>query len=209
MAKKKKEVEVISIPVTDKKILFIGIDQSYHSTGLCLRYSANPAKIKFIQLCDTQFKHSTTVVFKVYNRVWSNTNDFSTDEINRMKSAHNLFIEIKNIIAMHSTTVDEVHVSIEGSVMSGFGAKKLMRLTDILCLNSILKYNFLRLGVKLFIFPPTTVKKRFTGNGRAKKEDMISKFQTIFKDNFDYTGKIDDIVDSYALSTLIYAMNEI
>ena len=185
------------------KQCWIGIDQSYHSTGMTIQFSDKP-KIMFLQFVDGNVKHSSSVIYCQYQRVWSNTNDFSRNEQNLVRSAHNLFVSIYHYLKLHCSSYDIWNVSIEGQVMSGFSSKQKFRLTDLVKLVSILQYNFLRLKqVKLNIFPPTTVKKYFTGSGRAKKEDMIKEFHSRFDGRFDFDGKVDDVIDSYALCELI------
>ena len=182
---------------------WIGIDQSYHSTGVVIQFSDKP-KVMFLQFTDSKVKHSSSVINSVYHRVWSNTDDFSKDEQNRVRSAHNLFVNIYHYLKLHCSKYNVWNVSIEGQVMSGFSSHQRFHLTDLVKLVSILEYNFMRIEkVKLSIFPPTTVKKYFTGSGKAKKEQMISEFRTRFGEKFDYTGKIDDVIDAFALCELI------
>lgn len=187
-----------SIPV---KECWVGIDQSLNSTGVSIQFS-DKSNVMFFQFVSGTCPHSNSVVFVNYHRVFSNTDDFSTNEINLCKAAHNLFVSIYRYLQLHCKDYNVWNIAIEGQAMSGFSKNQMMHLTDLVKLVSILEYNFLKLKqVKLRIFPATTVKKSFTGSGRAKKEQMIEKFKTIFP-NFDYSGKIDDVVDSYALSQL-------
>lgn len=190
--------------MNEEKVVWIGIDQSYHSTGLTIQFSDKP-NIIFYQFCDSREKHSMNVNFVLYQRVKSNTDNFSKDEQNRIKSAHNLFMEIYKYLQMHCKEYTVWNVAIEGQVMSGFSKNQMMRLTDLVCLGTILRYNFMRLKqVRLNIFPPTTIKKYFTGSGKAKKEDMIREFVERFPVSFQAEGKIDDVVDSYALCEIIH-----
>ena len=185
------------------KQCWIGVDQSYHSTGVSIQFE-DKDKVLFFQFTDSKVKHSESVINCIYKRIWSNTNDFSKDEQNRIRSAHNLFVAIYHYLKMHCRNYDVWNVAIEGQVMSGFSSHQRFHLTDLVKLVSILEYNFMRLEqVKLSIFPPTSVKKYFTASGKAKKEQMIAEFQSRFGDTFIYEGKIDDIVDAYALCEMI------
>lgn len=185
------------------KQCWIGIDQSYHSTGVAIQFEDND-KVIFLQFTDSKVKHSMSVINCVYQRIWSNTDDFSRDEQNRVRSAHNLFVAIYHYLKMHCRNYDRWNVAIEGQVMSGFSSHQKFHLTDLVKLVSILEYNFMRLEqVKLNIYPPTSVKKYFTASGKAKKEQMIAEFKTRFGDTFEYEGKIDDVVDAYALCEMI------
>ena len=58
---------------------------------------------------------------------------------------------------------------------------------------------------KVDLVPPTTLKKFFTGSGKAKKEEMIDKCPKYLVDIFSRKyKKIDDLVDAYALA--LYGM---
>ena len=185
------------------KQCWIGIDQSYHSTGVAIQFE-DKDKVIFLQFTDSKVKHSMSVINCVYQRIWSNTDDFSRDEQNRVRSAHNLFVAIYHYLKMHCRNYDRWNVAIEGQVMSGFSSHQKFHLTDLVKLVSILEYNFMRLEqVKLNIYPPTSVKKYFTASGKAKKEQMIDEFKLRFGDTFEYEGKIDDVVDAYALCEMI------
>lgn len=185
------------------KQCWIGIDQSYHSTGVAIQFE-DKDKVIFLQFTDSKVKHSMSVINCVYQRIWSNTDDFSRDEQNRVRSAHNLFVAIYHYLKMHCRNYDRWNVAIEGQVMSGFSSHQKFHLTDLVKLVSILEYNFMRLEqVKLNIYPPTSVKKYFTASGKAKKEQMINEFKFRFGDTFEYEGKIDDVVDAYALCEMI------
>lgn len=185
------------------KQCWIGIDQSYHSTGVAIQFE-DKDKVIFLQFTDSKVKHSMSVINCVYQRIWSNTDDFSRDEQNRVRSAHNLFVAIYHYLKMHCRNYDRWNVAIEGQVMSGFSSHQKFHLTDLVKLVSILEYNFMRLEqVKLNIYPPTSVKKYFTASGKAKKDQMINEFKLRFGDTFEYEGKIDDVVDAYALCEMI------
>jgi len=62
-------------------------------------------------------------------------------------------------------------------------------------------YYSLKKHYEIVLVPPTTLKKFYTKNGRAKKEDMISNTpELIIKRFSDKYKKIDDLVDAYALA---------
>lgn len=187
----------------NKKECYIGIDQSYHSTGMTIQFSDNDKKM-FFQFTDTNVKHSASVICCVYPRIWSNTEDFSLNEQNLIRSSHNVFRVIYHYVKLHCSKYDVWNFAIEGQIMSGFSSHQKFHLTDLLKLVTIIEYNIMKLpNAKLQIFTPKSVKKYFTANGNAKKEDMIKEFSERFGETFDYNGKIDDVVDSYALCEMI------
>ena len=184
------------------KECWIGIDQSLNSTGMTIQFSDKP-NVMFFQFVTHSMKHSSSVCFVEYGRVKEKTDDFTTNELNIVRSAHNLSKSMFHYINLHCSSYDKWNVAIEGQVMSGFSKRQMFHLTDLVKLVSIVEYNLLKLNkVNLKIVPPTSVKKYFTGSGRAKKEDMLKEFK-LRVPNFDFTGKVDDIADSFALSELL------
>lgn len=184
------------------KECWIGIDQSLNSTGMTIQFSDKP-NVMFFQFVTSKMKHSSSVCFVEYGRVKEKTDDFTTNELNIVRSAHNLSKSIFHYLNFHCSKYDKWNVAIEGQVMSGFSKKQMFHLTDLVKLVSIVEYNLLKSSkVNLKIVPPTSVKKYFTGSGRAKKEHMLEEFQTRVP-NFDFSGKVDDIADSFALSEFI------
>lgn len=97
----------------------------------------------------------------------------------------------------------KVHqVCMEGYAMGAKG-----QVFDIAENTGILKYKIWKENIDMFIAPPKTVKKHFTGNGNANK---IIMFDTFLEKNKDYDlrkiftqnadkNPISDIVDSYAM----------
>ena len=62
-------------------------------------------------------------------------------------------------------------------------------------------YYSLKKHYEVILVPPTTLKKFYTKNGRAKKEDMINNTpELIIKRFSEKYKKIDDLVDAYALA---------
>lgn len=96
--------------------------------------------------------------------------------------------------------------------LEGYSFSSLSSSTDkIHEFGGILKYMIFR-HYKLNIFPPSTIKKKFSGKGNATKEEMFNSLPSSLKDSFnklcstlklkvDKRG-ISDLVDSYAISTL-------
>lgn len=182
------------------KRVYVGVDASYNSTGLCIQSNYKP-EIHFIQLVNGSCPHSPSVVFTQYGRVLSNTGDFSTDEKNRIKSSYNLWQKIKYYLQLYVPDADEYQFTLEGNVMSSFGKSKFNRLTDMVLLNTMIKYFIMCFPKsKLEIFTPNQIKKLFTGNGKGNKELVQQTFMNMFGDKFIYEGKWDDISDAYALS---------
>lgn len=72
---------------------------------------------------------------------------------------------------------------------------------------SLLKQDMRDLVIPFEVITPSSVKKKFTGNGNAKKPEMIAKFTSLMKHDLvksmDIQNKemkpVDDIADAYAI----------
>ena len=100
-----------------------------------------------------------------------------------------------------------ISVGLEGYA---YGATNPSRLAQICENQGLLKYNLYKNGIHWNIFPPTTIKKMATSNGRSVKSQMYDAWlkdtdiclQSVF--GRDPNGKIkspiSDIVDSYYIA---------
>lgn len=183
------------------RIMYVGIDASINSTGVvCISNDY----IKMFQITSDNVKHSSSVVNISYERINTNTKNYSVDDLNKITNAQKLASVIKSVVLRCSEQCkpDEIHVRMEGSLMS-FGFKSgASRLNDLVCNNTIIKLAILNSSnIKEFtILSPTELKKAFTGNGRAKKDQMIKMFLTYVPEYDMSIGKNDDIADAFALA---------
>ena len=183
--------------------LFVGIDSSVHSTGLAIRSEDNTFS-KFYVITSLATEHSATVSQVVYEHLNTNTKKYTDDDLNKIKNGMKLGSKIVEIIERNRrlTEAEEVHIAMEGSVMSfGFKGSK-SRVNDLVAYNSCIKYKILTYQNKnsFNIFAPKQVKKLYTGNGNANKQNIIDKFKQTFPE-YDFSkGKNDDVCDAYALS---------
>lgn len=184
-------------------IVKIGIDASYNHTGLVFRFDDGTCKMYLISSAEE--KHTVSAVFVKYDRPWEQEGDsFSVKDMKKIESAENLFKTILDIIKKNKNErgFTELDIRIEGNVYNTFQKGALLRMPDMVCLNSVLKAYLRRInGAKVSVYPPTAIKKAFTGKGSGKKSNMLDKFQSLYP-NFDYTGKVDDIIDAYALACM-------
>jgi Holliday junction resolvasome RuvABC endonuclease subunit len=65
-------------------------------------------------------------------------------------------------------------------------------------------YHLWAAGYSVKLLPPSTIKKNFTGNGRAQKEDMrrLMPRDVLVKFDAEYK-KVDDLVDAYAIASML------
>ncbi len=123
---------------------------------------------------------------------------------------------IRKILAenINQFNPDTIIFTIENYIMPSFSGKSsLATVGGNICLQSLIREFIIQVSInlqeknsnticKLFTPTPTSTKKFFTGDGNADKLKMIHFFTTIYNGekliNLD-KGKIDDIVDSFAL----------
>ena len=59
-------------------------------------------------------------------------------------------------------------------------------------------------GFNIELLPPSTIKKQFAGNGRASKDEMEECVpEDIMQEFRAYTKKTDDLVDAYAIASIL------
>lgn len=153
-------------------------------------------------------KYSRSCEVVNYNRLYDDDDsDYSKTDINKILSAGRLAMSIRKIVKSFILKYDVVQCEckMEGSVMASSFKKHQSRLNDLTAFNSIVKFMLVssKEFSKISIMAPTSLKKAATGTGSAKKERMEEEFLKIKKDKFDFTGKIDDIIDAWFLATCL------
>jgi Holliday junction resolvasome RuvABC endonuclease subunit len=180
-----------------KKHITIGLDLSYNSTGICFQeITPTGTHYSFFNIVPKKSKHSKNIQQIVYPKVTPPKEPTYTEQdMSKILNCHLISSTIRDLIkSYHDYTFT---VNMEGNVFTTNGAA---RLVDLTMLNTIVKLELTKLeSIKeLYVFAPSNVKKVFTGKGNASKDLMISTFTDKYPD-FDTTGKIDDLVDAYAL----------
>ncbi len=182
--------------------MLIGLDISMTSTGLCIDLNGYK-KLHIItdkQLTDK--KKVDGVEHVVYDRVFEL--DGVHDDICKVVTAENLSTKvlelITKIIMLYKVDTKDITIGIEGMSLGSKGRAML----DIPIFGAMVKRKLLTLvdGTRIKIFAPSTLKKQFTGNGRAKKPDMEAEYLErplpILKTQLK-TAKKDDIIDAIAI----------
>lgn len=142
------------------------------------------------------------------------TEQLSTS-IRALMCAKKIWLEISKYVNSgvdHNSRVDQIIVTIENYIMPSFGGQNsLQTVSGLIALQSYIREFFIKYKIKnentiLKIYTPTPTqnKKYFTGNGKADKYDMINSFIANWDGlslipNITECGKIDDIIDSFAL----------
>ena len=182
----------------------IGLDISMNSTGMVINHQLPHPTITYHKIIPKKGgKHSTDTQVHIYHRKY-NKETYSEENISKIISAEKLAIKIKEIINNHfdkHPDYSETQVIIEGGAFGSFGGKS--RLADMTIFSALVKRKLLTIPqiTEILIIPPTTLKKHATGKGNAKKQAMEDAFIKLNPD-FDLTGKNDDLIDAYFLTTI-------
>lgn len=218
----------------NKKILLIGLDMSFNSTGITFSVIENnkPQKIKFYRVVFDDESNKTHKLLKpqdiqnvnqVVYRMPTNINvaDLSIDNQDKnsyeqIRNTLRAMICSKKINKIIANNINQINPNViictmENYIMPAFGGRNsLNNVSGLLLLQGFVREWFIKFAVSYseintYLFTPTPkqTKKYFTGNGSADKKEM----QYYFVENFDgqkllpnmSKGKLDDIIDSFAL----------
>lgn len=193
--------------------IFIGIDPSLNSTGLCMQFYEDDQFIK-----DTYYIIKPNKLTKkeiVAQEKLINFDYIIYDKIDlTLYADNNLFSEYwktVNMIAIVKKIKECIYDNIQGRtnyhlyiVQEGISYGSSLRtksIFDLAGLNYMIRNEFIeKENISFFIAPPTHIKKFATGIGNCKKEQIIELFKIINKDIADILPKVDDIADAYYMA---------
>lgn len=201
--------------------LFIGIDQSINSTGLCIKIYNNDSLVKehfYIitnKVTKKALKYSETLSnfdYIFYDKIEkSESNDNNQFETNKL--LNNIMITDKILEIIHqniNTSLDKIYIGMEGVSYQSNQTKSLL---DLAGLSTLIRYRIYKFFLThkdhqglLYIFTPSEIKKFVSGNGNCSKDTMISLFKTRQK-YIAQLPKIDDIADAYWICTYFKETN--
>lgn len=207
----------------DQKIAILGIDASYRSTGICIQYKNDQGETKdhLYRLFprEDKSKMSAHVRALVYDKIYTETKDFDNDDLGKIENCKRILKRITTLMAQYEKDygIQAWDIRFEGNVMNAFAKGQMLRIVDMVGLQSILKAFLCKKNTITSVYAISSLKKQFCGRGQAKRakdpttgkskaiEDskmmMVNHFLTLFP-KFDTTGKIDDVVDAYALANV-------
>lgn len=194
-------------------IVCIGVDPSFNSTGICLKYyDENSEKIvkeyfviiKPNKLTKKEIKEDSESInfeYVLYEKIdLKEYNDNNIiHEYWKTTNIINLADRIKETICEYckDPEITNIYVVIEG--ISYGSTLRTKAVFDLAGLNYVIRKNLInRENIKLYIVPPTHIKKFATGKGNANKDDIISIFKLTHKNI--KISKIDDLADAYYMS---------
>lgn len=201
--------------------IYIGIDQSINSTGICVKLYDDKKLVKehFYIITNKVTKKALAYSETLDNfdyifydkKEKAESNDNNEFEWNKLLNNILITDNILDIIKTNiSSSLDRIYVAMEGISYNSGQTKSLLDLSGLSTLIRYRIYKFFKshqdnVG-ELKVFTPGEIKKFASGNGNCSKEVMISLFKTAYKE-IAQLPKIDDIADAYWICTYLNSLN--
>jgi hypothetical protein len=204
--------------------MIIGIDFSINSTAITINENGSHTIFSFVPNYRPKiaaFKGHVAIsdiVNIVSYEKEDNTKNSLEDQRIKIRNADRLSTAIISHLEPYLDRVNSIHI--EGF---SFGSKG-NSFIDLITYNTFLKVKLLqRVGEKIWVIPPKTIKKIYTNNGNASKCQMVDRFMQdpsplatkigemgfVKEGEYQIPKPIDDIVDSIALSRIDPSTNSI
>ena len=196
------------------KELYVGIDPSINSTGITINIWENNSLftevfyiIKGNKLTKKEQKVTedddlNKVIYSTYEKIdIKDAKDSHELELIKTKNLLNIVNVISHIITVYSKHCDYIYVGMEG--LSYGSSVRTRSIYELAGLNYLIRNELMTKHMcKLYILPPTEVKKFATGIGNCSKDAVINVFSSIFP-NLLKIPKIDDIADSWFICNYV------
>jgi hypothetical protein len=197
--------------------MIIGIDFSINSTAITVRNDKGIFMMSFVPNFESgksawKAHEAISSLVSIHSYKKDGTSkDSVEDQRIKLRNAHRLSdLIIETIGEKNLKKADRINIE-------GFSyASKGNSFIDLITYNTFLKTKLFQIvGDRIYVIPPKTLKKRYTGNGNATKCDMLRTY--LQKESNELTSKIiqlvevkeeefnipkplDDLIDSIALS---------
>ena len=196
------------------KELYVGIDPSINSTGVTINiwennllftevfYIIKGNKLTKKEQKVTEDDDLNKVIYSTYEKIdIKDANDSHELELIKTKNLLNIVNVISHIITVYSKHCDYIYVGMEG--LSYGSSVRTRSIYELAGLNYLIRNELMTKHMcKLYILPPTEVKKFATGIGNCSKDAVINVFSSIFP-NLLKIPKIDDIADSWFICNYV------
>ena len=193
--------------------IFVGIDPSLNSTGICILFYEENKLIKdmyYIIKPNKLTKKEQNAQDSLINFNYVLYEKIDLD----MYKDNNLFSEYWktiNMISIVNKIKECIYDNIQGKtsyilyiVQEGISYGSSIRtksVFDLAGLNYMIRKEFInKEDIRFFISPPTHIKKFATGIGNCKKEQVIELFKMIQPNLSKNIPKVDDIADAYFMA---------
>ena len=193
--------------------IFVGIDPSLNSTGLCLQFYEDNKMVKDIfyiikpnKLTKREQAAQDTLVnfdYVLYNKIdlnmYKDNNLFS--EYWKTVNMISIVKKIKECIYDNIQGIKQYKLYIVQEGISYGSSARTKSVFDLAGLNYMIRNEFIeKENISFFITPPTHIKKFATGIGNCKKELIIELFKSVEPKLAEKLPKVDDIADAYYMS---------
>ena len=196
------------------KELYVGIDPSINSTGVTINiwkdnslftevfYIIKGNKLTKKEQKVTEDDDLNKVIYSTYEKIdIKDAHDSHELELIKTKNLLNIVNVISHIISVYSKHCDYIYVGMEG--LSYGSSVRTRSIYELAGLNYLIRNELMTKHIcKLYILPPTEVKKFATGIGNCSKDAVINVFSSIFP-NLLKIPKIDDIADSWFICNYV------
>ena len=196
------------------KELYVGIDPSINSTGITINiwednslftevfYIIKGNKLTKKEQKVTEDDDLNKVIYSTYEKIdIKDAHDSHELELIKTKNLLNIVNVISHIINVYSKHCDYIYVGMEG--LSYGSSVRTRSIYELAGLNYLIRNELMTKHMcKLYILPPTEVKKFATGIGNCSKDAVINVFSSIFP-NLLKIPKIDDIADSWFICNYV------
>lgn len=196
------------------KELYVGIDPSINSTGVTINiwkdnslftevfYIIKGNKLTKKEQNVAEDDDLNKVIYSTYEKIdIKDANDSHELELIKTKNLLNIVNVISHIITVYSKHCDYIYVGMEG--LSYGSSVRTRSIYELAGLNYLIRNELMTKHMcKLYILPPTEVKKFATGIGNCSKDAVINVFSSIFP-NLLKIPKIDDIADSWFICNYV------
>lgn len=180
-------------------VLYIGLDISLNNTGICINFQNS---LNFYQLVPDWFKNheSSTIITKKYAKRASKV--YTDSEVLKVSNANSQSFEIIKMIKSRLVECMSLRIVVEAP--PPIGRKRSASYLDMIRANSIIVSNVLtyfdsqNIDFDISMIANTTIKKVAGVRGRGNcKPQIIEAFRNEIYEDFDFSGKVDDIADAY------------
>lgn len=193
--------------------IFVGIDPSLNSTGICILfyeenklikdmyYIIKPNKLtkKEQNAQDSLINFNYVLYEKIDLDMYKDNNLFS--EYWKTINMISIVNKIKECIYDNIKEKENYILYIVQEGISYGSSIRTKSVFDLAGLNYMIRKEFInKEDIRFFISPPTHIKKFATGIGNCKKEQVIELFKMIQPELSKNVPKVDDIADAYFMA---------
>ena len=193
--------------------IFVGIDPSLNSTGICMQFYEDDQFVKDMyyivkpnkltkrekQAQEGLLNFDYALYDKIDLDIYKDNNLFS--EYWKTVNMINIVKMVKHCIKDNIEGRNNVRLYIVQEGISYGSSIRTKSVFDLAGLNYMIRNEFIeKPDVVFFVAPPTHIKKFATGAGNCKKEQIIELFKATHKELAELLPKVDDIADAYYMS---------